>query len=464
MDLPADKNEIKRALTLLTEPGQVVELRSLNVSTPAYRAPHTVSGYFTDWNLLADAAANVGQYAPGVYITLNPVNPALKARAYNRVKAVGKNDLTTGDADVVKRLRLLVDIDAKRPAGVSSTDAEHTAALVKAVVVCDWLKSIGWPAPMRADSGNGGHLVYAVDLPADDGGLVQRVLQALASKFDDGVTDVDITVFNPARITKLYGTMVRKGDDIPDYPNRMARILEAPTVLEVVSREMLEAVAAMVPAQAAPAKNTVVPQTSAFSIDAWIADYHLDVTEPRPLSGGGRKWIFNTCPWNTDHKNGSAFIVERANGALAAGCQHHGCADKDWHALRDTVEPGWRARREAAQAARAATSSAKRNVNKVFVAPVVQKPTTVITVPVVFASATSSTTPTGANVVELVEPEPEHIETESATVPNVVAWDGAVMTWNDLADFKAAHGLRQGEYTITPVWVPALNQENTYGK
>src|SRR5206468_1717626 len=34
-----------------------------------------------------------------------------------------------------------------------------------------------------------------------------------------------------------------------------------------------------------------------------------------------------------------------ANGAIAAGCHHSGCQGKDWHALRDAVEPGWRDRR-----------------------------------------------------------------------------------------------------------------------
>jgi len=35
-------------------------------------------------------------------------------------------------------------------------------------------------------------------------------------------------VFNPARIWKLYGTVSRKGDSIPERPHRLARILEAP--------------------------------------------------------------------------------------------------------------------------------------------------------------------------------------------------------------------------------------------
>ena len=38
----------------------------------------------------------------------------------------------------------------------------------------------------------------------------------------------------PARITKLYGTMTRKGDHTPERPHRRSRILEIPDELKVV--------------------------------------------------------------------------------------------------------------------------------------------------------------------------------------------------------------------------------------
>ena len=43
-----------------------------------------------------------------------------------------------------------------------------------------------------------------------------------------------------------------------------------------------------------------------------------------------------------EHRNRSAYIVHLANGAISAGCHHSGCQAKDWQALRDLVEPGWR--------------------------------------------------------------------------------------------------------------------------
>ncbi len=70
-----DRAEILRALTLLAEPGQIVELRLLEVQGRAQRIPITMSGYFDDFRALATAASKYGSGARGVYVTLNPVNP-----------------------------------------------------------------------------------------------------------------------------------------------------------------------------------------------------------------------------------------------------------------------------------------------------------------------------------------------------------------------------------------------------
>src|SRR5438552_2192086 len=120
----ANVAEIRRALCLVVEPGTVVELR----------VPHTrrgtVSGYFNDVDALTRAAAQWSGKAPGIYITVNPVNPALLARAANRVEDYVRH--TTADGDVLCRLWLLLDFDPVRSAGISSSTAEHEAALNRA--------------------------------------------------------------------------------------------------------------------------------------------------------------------------------------------------------------------------------------------------------------------------------------------------------------------------------------------
>ena len=141
----ADAAEIQRALDLLLEPGQVVEIRIPNTNHA------TVSGYFTDFGKLAQAAAANSGKAPGVYVTLNPVNPDLLARANNRVEKYVNE--TTADVDILKRRWFPIDFDVVRPAGISSTDAEHEAALARARECRTWLQSQDWPAPILADSG-----------------------------------------------------------------------------------------------------------------------------------------------------------------------------------------------------------------------------------------------------------------------------------------------------------------------
>ncbi len=212
------------------------------------------------------------------------------------------------------------------------------------------MKSLGWPDPIAADSGNGWHLLYHIDLPAIDDGLVQRCLESLAARFDDDLVKIDRTVFNPARIWKLYGTVAAKGDATPDRPHRLSRIVSTPGTIEVVTKKMMETLAGMVDKAPAAAASGGERRGNGqqFDLEAWIHGHGLAVDGPEPWTdnsgGSGKRWVFRVCPWNQQHTNESAFIVQRANGAISAGCRHNGCNGKDWYALRDVVEPAWRDR------------------------------------------------------------------------------------------------------------------------
>jgi len=229
-DLRADPGEIHRALDLLIPADQVTELRALQV--PEGRGfEKTYSGYFDDRDKLVEEAVKLSDRgAKGVYVTLNPVDPALLARANNRAKKAQKGS-STGDDHIVRRRWLAIDGDPVRPSGISSTDAEHESAVTRIREVRDYLREQGWPEGVLADSGNGGHLLFRIDIDRDDNGLVERCLEALALKFSDDKVSVDTCVHNPARIWKLYGTVARKGDPTPDRPHRIARLLEVPDVL-----------------------------------------------------------------------------------------------------------------------------------------------------------------------------------------------------------------------------------------
>lgn len=124
------------------------------------------------------------------------------------------------------------------------------------------------------------------------------------------------------------------------------------TVLTPVTREQLAALAAEIPAEPPAEPRRAAGQAWRYGLPArpfdlaqWIEAHGLDVREKQDWRGG-KRWIFRVCPWNSEHRDRSAYIVQFASGAIAAGCHHNGCHGRDWHALRDLVEPGWRERRD----------------------------------------------------------------------------------------------------------------------
>jgi hypothetical protein len=218
----ADAAEIYDALAHILEPNSVAELRILNTRR------RTVSGYYDDFKKMAADAAAWDCKAPGIYFTLNPVQPALLSRSSNRLTEYAK--YTTSDADIVCRRWLPVDFDPLRPAGISSTEQEHDAAVSRARRCAQWLASQGWRSYVLADSGNGAHLLYP--LPCIENNavglrLVEGVLHVLAAKFSDEVVAVDVKTANAARIWKVYGTLAKKGDATDERPHRRASVLHA---------------------------------------------------------------------------------------------------------------------------------------------------------------------------------------------------------------------------------------------
>lgn len=347
-DVMTDANEIIHALRLWFQAGDVFEVRVLDAVSADYRREHIESGYFDYEHISAvpEALKRLLSFR-GVYVTVNPVNPDLLARAVNRLRPAGRNP-TTADTDIVRRRWLLIDCDPKRASGVSSSNAEHESALAKAREIRDGLSSLGWPDPIMTDSGNGAQLMYRIDLPADDGELVRRVIGEIAKASSEQVA-IDTSVHNPARIWRLPGTMNCKGDSIPERPHRMARILEEPQDIVSVSWEQMQDIVSY----QSEDTQTDVPDDEwkhtmpAFDLDSWIAQYCPELGSPQPWKGG-RKWIFPVCPFNEAHTNKSAVLIQEPSGAVAFKCHHNGCSGNDWRALRELREPGCYDRREVA--------------------------------------------------------------------------------------------------------------------
>ena len=326
VDGPAAATAVRQALEAVPEPRTVAELRALG--TPR----GTMSGYFNDRAAMAHAAIRLSGDAEGVYVTLNPVKPDLLARASNRVKPYAKH--TTSDADILCRRWLPLDFDPKRPAGVSSTDEEHRLSLERAVNCRAWLSRMGWPDPVLADSGNGAHLLYRLELPNDAAStnLIKRVLEAVALRFSDATVALDLKTFNAARIWKVYGTLAAKGDSTPERPHRRAKILEQPAQLEPVTREQLSALAIPEPPMQSSGADGQM-----LDVAGWLAKHEIEVSHQKPWNGG-TCYILRCCPSNPEHNRGEAYVVQFAGGAIAAGCLHVTCG-VSWKSLRECYEP-----------------------------------------------------------------------------------------------------------------------------
>ena len=224
--------------------GDVVELRALGVQSGEFKNQYV--GYYDSEHLerLATDAAMLSHVrkAAGVYLTLNPVNPELIHRLPNAFNRANSGE-ATNDKEIVARTAILIDVDPVRLSGISSTDEEKAAARESIDKIRQHLDGAGWPAPIFADSGNGYHLQYRCDLPTEDERLVERFLKALAAKFNTDTAKVDVSVHNPARIARCYGTFARKGGNTEKRPHRLSAVLEFPEPWECVFREKIEAIA-----------------------------------------------------------------------------------------------------------------------------------------------------------------------------------------------------------------------------
>ena len=245
-------NAIHKALKCLVEPGAVTELRAFEVQLSETYKAKTISGYY-DYDRLYDLAQKADELtenAPGVYYVLNPIDPELLSHRCNRTEQNPRS--ATKDTDILRLVRLFVDIDPRRRSksdgreieGISATNAEKGHAYDTAVHIMDDLSAAGWPRPVFCDSGNGYYLIYKINLTTDRKGLVESCLKALDAKYSDSGAKIDPAVFNPARIAKIPYTLSRKGDPTPDRPHRQSSVVSVPEVWSCVPTERLEALAA----------------------------------------------------------------------------------------------------------------------------------------------------------------------------------------------------------------------------
>lgn len=219
-------NEIKKMWDIFAVgPNAVYELRALSPKgSPGPKPPQIKHFRAASYDSIEKckeaverAALELNLQGFNVYMVMNPIRPDFAGPGAAK------------DVDIRYRDLLLIDIDRVGDTSVPANQDELDAAQALARKVRGETAKRGWSKPIVVMSGNGHHLYYVLDeLPNDDvaTALISRTLNELAAKFNNEIVGVDTTVYNAARITKVPGTIMRKGIATEDRPFRMAVVCD----------------------------------------------------------------------------------------------------------------------------------------------------------------------------------------------------------------------------------------------
>jgi hypothetical protein len=162
-------------------------------------------------------ALRLNKLGYNIYIVMNPIMESFEGKS-------------AGDADISYRDLLLIDIDRAEKKTAPATDDEVEDARLVGDAIKAFMEEFGCTDPIRVMSGNGHHLYYLLaDMPNNETSKrsVQDLLLTLAQSFNTDTVKVDTVVFNASRITKVPGTIARKGPESEGRPYRMAVLHEA---------------------------------------------------------------------------------------------------------------------------------------------------------------------------------------------------------------------------------------------
>ena len=341
-----DTNNITKAIQLLHSNGELFEIRLINGS-------YNASGYFTnadtaikalqdfhpEWNARTKTAK-----AANIFVTLNPINMSCYSRKQHDC-FIENAQPTTKDNEITALHWLLIDLDPKRMSGVSSSEEELKLAKAKARTIHNFLSDRGFKEPIRAMSGNGIHLVYRFDVPntSENVSVFENALKILSEKFSDDEVEVDTTVFNPARICKLWGTIAQKGATTPERPHRKAYIEPSvPSSVDVNDFTLLQALSAEFEENkpSAPVQDTIQTEKKGkFDLRKFISDHNIPVKSIENTPDGTVKYILKHCLFDESHRGKDAAIFQKPDGSLGYKCFHNSCSDKHWKDVRLMFEP-----------------------------------------------------------------------------------------------------------------------------
>lgn len=203
------------ALRLICPKGVEYKLRPLNITFNSRDFPDVEERK----RAFEDEALRRNLEGYNVYHLMNVIDPGFKGDLHN--------GLAVSDADIRSRRYLLIDLDRGDTTQPASKEELQEVASVAREVNRHLHAEYGYK-PLRVFSGNGFHLYLPLGnlsntLEVKD--FCHTILLGLADQFNTQDVKVDTGVANASRITKLPGTIARKGVESEGREYQIARVL-----------------------------------------------------------------------------------------------------------------------------------------------------------------------------------------------------------------------------------------------
>ena len=288
---------------------------------------NAITPFTNDWN---------------IYYTMNRLPDDVKGLPqYNKIIVRPKQ--TCNDNTITARDYVCIDLDSVRLSGTNATEEQVAYTKQKANEVYKYLVSVGFNPCIVVFSGNGVHLYLRCAMLNNEKNtkLVKRFLHALAMMFTDEHTDIDTSVFNPARIMRLPSSYSCKGNRLDETrPQRLCKFVKIPQEIKVNDIAYFEKVAELYPEEETRPNARNNYSSERFDLAAFISKYNISIDKVQKVAGG-TKYILKECPWNSNHKSPDSMLFQRDDGAVSFFCYHSSCQDKHWADFRKLYEPDY---------------------------------------------------------------------------------------------------------------------------
>jgi P4 family phage/plasmid primase-like protien len=347
------------------------------VELRAIKNGNVLVGYYDDPTIFATHARSLNEDGYHIYSPINPILPS----AITRLNQPPTHGSAVRKESIARRLVLPYDIDAVRaedPAATAvanglakpgskpkvatyaaATTSERKAAREITQSIVNFWRAQG-VEPKCLDSGNGYQIFVPIDLPnnEDSERLVKEVLAAHRAAYETLAAKIDCWS-DANRILRVPGYLNVKGDNSPERPHRIVKLLNEARGL--ATYEMLEEIKSKRPFSAPAAAQEraredgaaiqVTEDTQLFTLEnvetmlagisARVPDFCFE--SGKKTTYGPGFWV--TCPNADEHTEGRATGLTSATavwvnerGFANFRCQHDHCQEWKWHEFVDAYK------------------------------------------------------------------------------------------------------------------------------